>query len=211
MSPKIVDKEQKRKQIALIALDVFAEKGFDSASISDIAIKAGMAKGSVYDYFKSKDELIFHALKIWLLMMEKAGKEKAGTISDPVKMLEMMLTGWMDEFLKDKRMLKLSNATFQLLMSDKVNKKLKQDFYEATINPGKDLLVKIFEDGVKKGIFKRSLLTEGPQLAVSIMACLDGIGFYYHITKDGKQMRNQIDIYIKYLIASIKKIEGKYR
>jgi len=90
-------------------------------------------------------------------------------------------------------------------MSDKVNNKLKQDFYRATIIPGKDLIVKIFEDGVNKGIFKRSLLKDGPQMAVSIMACLDGIGFHYHITQDEEQMKKQVEIYIKYLIASIKK------
>ncbi|MFH1415775.1 MAG: TetR/AcrR family transcriptional regulator [Elusimicrobiota bacterium] len=203
--PKIVDREEKKKEIALIALNLFAEKGFDGTSISDIANEAGIAKGSVYDYFKSKDQLIFHALKVWLVMIEQVAAKRAETVTDPEKLFKMTLVGWMDEFLNDKRMVRLSNAIFQLLMSDKVDDKLKKDFYEGTITPGRDFLMKIFKDGVKKGVFKESLLKEGPELAVSIMAYLDGIGFYYHITKDEKQMRNRMKIYMKYLLLSIKK------
>ena len=36
MSPKIVDKQQRKKELALAALNVFAERGFESASISQI-------------------------------------------------------------------------------------------------------------------------------------------------------------------------------
>ncbi len=55
------DKSQRRDQIMVAAKEVFARKGFHATTIADIAKRAGLAYGSVYWYFDSKDEL-FHAL-----------------------------------------------------------------------------------------------------------------------------------------------------
>jgi AcrR family transcriptional regulator len=55
------DKSQRRDQIMAAAKEVFARKGFHATTIADIAKGAGLAYGSVYWYFDSKDEL-FHAL-----------------------------------------------------------------------------------------------------------------------------------------------------
>ncbi|HUH71708.1 MAG TPA: TetR/AcrR family transcriptional regulator [Mycobacterium sp.] len=55
------DKSQRRDEIMAAAKEVFARKGFHATTIADIAKQAGLAYGSVYWYFDSKDEL-FHAL-----------------------------------------------------------------------------------------------------------------------------------------------------
>jgi AcrR family transcriptional regulator len=55
------EKSERREEILAAAKAVFAAKGFQAATIADIAKEAGLAYGSVYWYFDSKDEL-FHAL-----------------------------------------------------------------------------------------------------------------------------------------------------
>jgi AcrR family transcriptional regulator len=55
------DKSQRRVDIMNAAKKVFGRKGFYATTIADIAKEAGLAYGSVYWYFDSKDEL-FHAL-----------------------------------------------------------------------------------------------------------------------------------------------------
>jgi AcrR family transcriptional regulator len=55
------DKSQRRDDIIAAAKIVFARKGFHATTIADVARQAGMAYGSIYWYFESKDEL-FHAL-----------------------------------------------------------------------------------------------------------------------------------------------------
>ena len=55
------DKSQRRDEIMAAAKEVFARKGFHDTTIADIAKRAGLAYGSIYWYFDSKDEL-FHAL-----------------------------------------------------------------------------------------------------------------------------------------------------
>lgn len=55
------DKIKRRDEIMFAAKKVFARNGFHATTISQIATEAGLAYGSVYWYFESKDEL-FHAL-----------------------------------------------------------------------------------------------------------------------------------------------------
>jgi TetR/AcrR family transcriptional regulator, fatty acid metabolism regulator protein len=49
----------KRDHIMATALDVFAEKSFHKTTINEVASAAGVSVGSVYDYFKDKDDLAF--------------------------------------------------------------------------------------------------------------------------------------------------------
>jgi TetR/AcrR family fatty acid metabolism transcriptional regulator len=55
MSKKII----KREAIIQAAIEVFSKKDFKTASISEIAQKAGVANGTIYQYFRNKEDLFF--------------------------------------------------------------------------------------------------------------------------------------------------------
>jgi AcrR family transcriptional regulator len=57
MRPRCKDKETRISEIQHAAREVFFKKGFLSASIEDVAKKAGIAKGTIYLYFQNKDDL----------------------------------------------------------------------------------------------------------------------------------------------------------
>lgn len=50
--------QTRRKDILAAALECFGEKGFQATKMLDIARKAGMSVGNLYNYFKNKDEII---------------------------------------------------------------------------------------------------------------------------------------------------------
>ena len=56
-----VDADARRQAILDAALTVFAERGYEAARLDDVAAKAGVAKGTLYLYFKDK-EALFEAL-----------------------------------------------------------------------------------------------------------------------------------------------------
>jgi AcrR family transcriptional regulator len=56
LKPKL-DRDARREAILDVAQDVFLQEGFASASMSEIAARLGGSKGTLYNYFKSKDEL----------------------------------------------------------------------------------------------------------------------------------------------------------
>ncbi len=49
----------KRQAIMEAAIDVFGKNSFQSANISEIAKRAGVAEGTIYQYFKNKEDLFF--------------------------------------------------------------------------------------------------------------------------------------------------------
>ncbi len=68
--PKIVDHDQRRDQIALVACRVVAEHGFDQATIVRIAREAGYTTGMVAHYFDTKQDIIIAALRLILRRIE---------------------------------------------------------------------------------------------------------------------------------------------
>ncbi len=55
----IVDKVQKRRDIALACKDLVVARGIKNITISQIAKTAGVGKGTIYDYFKNKEHIVF--------------------------------------------------------------------------------------------------------------------------------------------------------
>ncbi len=54
----IVIKEGKRKLIMEAAIQVFSEKGYHNSKMEEIAVQAGIGKGTIYEYFPSKLQLL---------------------------------------------------------------------------------------------------------------------------------------------------------
>jgi len=62
--PKIVDKEQKRKDIALSCSDLIYDVGIKKLTVSQVAKTAGIGKGTIYEYFENKEDIIFEIINI---------------------------------------------------------------------------------------------------------------------------------------------------
>ncbi len=80
--PKIVDHEQRRDEIALIACRVVAQHGFDQATIVRIAREAGYTTGMVAHYFDTKQDIIIAALRLILRRVEER-LTRSGAAGEP--------------------------------------------------------------------------------------------------------------------------------
>lgn len=81
----------KRMQVIEAAMRLFAEKGFHSTSIQEIATAAGIAKGSMYLYFKSKDDLLLTIYKTFFDKLVQDAAEAAEKGAAPREALELLL------------------------------------------------------------------------------------------------------------------------
>lgn len=59
------NKKKKRESLLNTAFSIFTSKGVSQTSISEIAERAGVAKGTFYLYFKDKYDIILHFLQRW--------------------------------------------------------------------------------------------------------------------------------------------------
>ncbi len=64
--PKIVDKVERKTALTHAAIAVFAERGYHRATMQAVAERAGVSKGGVYEYFDSKEQLLFAAAETLL-------------------------------------------------------------------------------------------------------------------------------------------------
>lgn len=60
--PKIVNKEKKRREIALACSGLIFELGIRNLTVAQVAKTAGIGKGTVYEYFENKDDIIFEII-----------------------------------------------------------------------------------------------------------------------------------------------------
>jgi AcrR family transcriptional regulator len=91
-------KAARPQEILDAALDLFAERGFAATRMDDVAARAGVTKGTVYLYFKSKDEL-FKALVRAALLTDLEQFEAAVESCSATELLERMVTRWVAEFV----------------------------------------------------------------------------------------------------------------
>lgn len=94
----------KRKEILSSAIEVFAQKGYNKASIKEVADKAGVASGTVYLYFKNKDDLLLQAMKTMLDSNLKEIKSKLASEEKSVDKLYMFFYHHIEVFTQNPSM-----------------------------------------------------------------------------------------------------------
>jgi AcrR family transcriptional regulator len=137
-----------RKEILDAALELFSEKGFYETSMQEIAEKSEFSVGTLYKFFKNKDELY------WTLVHEK-GKEIHEEIMSVVNSAEGELSS-IEEVLKAKIKVFMKNINFiRLYASESTGIRVNVKTYMTPIM--KDLyenyllnLAKIFERSIRK-------------------------------------------------------------
>lgn len=75
--------EEKQELVMRAAIDEFVNRGYEKGNIGDIAKAAGVAKGSMYQYFENKKELFLYSVKWALeLIMKKYSKVMLTDVKD---------------------------------------------------------------------------------------------------------------------------------
>jgi AcrR family transcriptional regulator len=82
----------KKRQIIEAAIICFSEKGYRGTSIQDIADTLGIAKGSMYFYFKSKEDLLQSICKHYMETIVKQAQTIAGSSLEPREKLIQIIT-----------------------------------------------------------------------------------------------------------------------
>jgi len=73
----------KSDAILRAAIDVFAERGYFNAQVADVARAAGVAAGTVYLYFKSKDDLLVSIFERGMREALVEGRAAVADVRDP--------------------------------------------------------------------------------------------------------------------------------
>ena len=93
-------KAERRAQIVAAARTCFARSGFHNATLQDVFAEAGLSAGCVYNYFRSKDELML-AIADERHEDERRLIAEVSEMDDPVAALRQIAKTFADQYLKD--------------------------------------------------------------------------------------------------------------
>jgi TetR/AcrR family transcriptional regulator, fatty acid metabolism regulator protein len=86
-TPGRPEKSDKRDAILRAAIDTFASRGYFTAQVADVARAAGVAAGTVYLYFRGKDDLLVSIFERTMKEAIAEGRDALTSIEDPVERL----------------------------------------------------------------------------------------------------------------------------
>jgi len=86
--PVIVDKAAKRRDIVRYAADVFSRTGYHETKMQDIATAADIGKGTIYEYFRTKEELFLAVYDAWMSEYEHVVSTRVSEASDAMSKVD---------------------------------------------------------------------------------------------------------------------------
>lgn len=163
-SSRKVDAAARRQAILDAALTVFAERGYEAARLDDMAAKAGVAKGTLYLYFKDK-EALFEAL-VRGAVSPILGQASAAASMPGMKaagVLELFFALFQKEVLGTDRKLLL-----RLIISEGPRfPALAEFYYREVVSQGLKLMRTVARNAVANGEFTSDAAARFPQLIVA--------------------------------------------
>lgn len=141
------DAIERKNEILDVAEKLFNEKGFDHTGTSDIAEKTGIAKGTLYYHFKSKEDIMDALIERRSAQIWDAAKKAAGNENLPVleRLFQTLLAMNIAEQGGSSEMIEHIHKPQNALMHQKVH-----DALLAGIPP---ILMPVMEEGIRQGIF----------------------------------------------------------
>lgn len=149
MSPRKVNKEEKRREIALSCSTMIYEIGMKNLTVAQVAKTAGIGKGTIYEYFENKEDIIFEIMNIHIEQYHKEFVKSVKELETAKEKIELFFDFVLNDSEENMRhfngykeflstVLAEDNPTMKQFNCDK------NEFFKGE-------LIKIFEDGIRKG------------------------------------------------------------
>lgn len=183
---------ERREVILNAALDEFADRGFEAARLDDVAKRAGIAKGTIYLYFRDK-ETLFQELLREMLTPIVGGFETLGQADIPAKQLaERMRDVFVHEVFETRR-----KDVIRLMISEgRRFPKLAEFYYREVLSRIFEALRAVLKRAAERGEIPQSL-AEFPQLiAAPALLAVVWTGLFGNVAPLDvrKMMQTHIDI-----------------
>ena len=184
-------KGERRKQDLLnIAYRMFIERGYENTSVDDIIIEAGIAKGTYYYYFESKEATLEAVIE---MMIEKAENIAKAALMKPVP-IPQKLASVVYAFQPNKDEIVITDVLERkenIVMHDKIGKKI--------VEVAVPILSDIVREGIAQGIFACTNVEERVKMLLIMSQNMFDYGAYSN--KD-------IEVYVDMLEKSLGAKEG---
>ena len=177
--PQANTKEKdKHSRIIEAAIRIFAQKGYFHSKISDVAQAAGVAEGTIYLYFKSKEDLLISIFEHSMDQFIQKGREEVSQGKTPEEKLRRFVSlhlGLVQEYQDLSHVLQL-----ELRQSSKFMKEYKPNKFFDYVH----IIEEIIQEGQKQGVFSQDINSKIIRRA--IFGAIDEMALEWILMKDKK-------------------------
>lgn len=145
-------KSGRREEILQIARTLFAEKGFEAASIREIGDAAGILSGSLYYHFATKEDMLDELVRPFVLPLLKRYEAIAHSDADAPERLRQMIDFGLQNLMKDADLLKIVTNDRKFFV-----KSPRFSYVEDAWQDIFKIWYGVLQDGVRQGQFRADL------------------------------------------------------
>ena len=196
-------KQDRPQEITDAALAAFAEKGYAATRVDDVAKRAGVSKGLLYLYFKTKEELFKAVVRSFVVPRIDALTE---IIESSELSSEEFLRGPFLDFVKKLPGSPISVVVRLMIAEGPKHPDLVQFYWDNVASRGLGTISELLQRGVQTGEFRKSAVTEQPHLF--IMPVLFSVVFNSLFKKQSMDASRLIETQIDLLITHLKGAES---
>lgn len=146
---RVVDKDSKRREVASACNDLLLEKGIKNLTVAEVAKTAGIGKGTVYEYFENKEDIVFEIIRSHILDYQ----EELNTKFNPNNTTKEKIFHLFDFILNENEVFKKHQNIYKEYLS--INLGVNNDgmckFNNECSSFFRAELEKIILEGIKKG------------------------------------------------------------
>jgi len=152
------------EELIAAAVALFGEQGFSATNLKDVAKRAGVSKGTVYLYFKSKEDLLAAAVRTSVVpIVDGADELEVSSEGSAADLLMTLLVRWVEEF--EERGVA---GVPKLVMAEAGNfPELAEDYVRTVLQRVRRLVTRVLKRGVRDGEFRELDLTDATHLLLA--------------------------------------------
>jgi TetR/AcrR family fatty acid metabolism transcriptional regulator len=185
----------KRDAILRAATDTFAARGFFNAQVADVARAAGVAAGTVYLYFRGKDDLLVSIFERTMTDAIAEGRETVGKLTDPVDRLREIARLHLGRLGRDRSLA----IVFQIELRQST--KFMERFSSTQLREYLGIIRDVIAEGQTRGIFRRGV---NPTFAAKVFfGALDEMATNWILSRRKYALAGETDAIVDLFVGGV--------
>jgi AcrR family transcriptional regulator len=150
-------KEARPQELLDAALDLFVEKGFAATRSEEVALRAGVSKGTLYLYYPSKEELLKEVVRTHVVNQIAEGADLIEQFDGgSAELLAQVLRLWWERVGETR-----ASGILKLMMSEARNfPEIAQFYVDEVIRPSESMLAALVQRGIDRGEFRQVVVPD---------------------------------------------------
>ena len=194
-NPPKLDRTDKRDALLRAAIDTFAARGFFNAQVADVARSAGVAAGTVYLYFRGKDDLLISIFERTMKEAIADGRRSVDALTDPVERLREIAKLHLGRLGRDRALA----VVFQVELRQST--KFMERFSSTQLREYLGIIRGVIADGQARDVFRTAI---SPTLAAKLFfGALDEMATNWILSRRKYALASEVDAIVELFVGGL--------